>query len=320
MHKRVNEETKKEMKDLSEYLLCTRGLTKRFGHHNAVDHVDLHIPKGAIYGFIGRNGAGKTTCLKMISGLSTPTAGEIEIFGYKGRELEQMRSRIGCLIEAPGLYENMTAYENLKTKCLFCGIHKKGYIEDILDTVGLIDTGKKKTKHFSLGMKQRLGIGLALVGEPDLLVLDEPINGLDPQGIAEVRETLHRLQQERNMTILISSHILEELSKIATDYGIIHNGTLLQELTREELMRRCSERIEITLDIPERAIPVLDRLGFTQYQVTDKTHIQVYERLNESARLNMELTKAGIPVRGITITSEELESYYLNLTGGVSNV
>ena len=305
---------------MSEYLLCTRGLTKRFGHHNAVDHVDLHIPKGAIYGFIGRNGAGKTTCLKMISGLSTPTDGEIEIFGYKGRELEQMRSRIGCLIEAPGLYDNMTAYENLKTKCLFCGIHKKGYIEDILDTVGLTNTGKKKTKHFSLGMKQRLGIGLALVGEPDLLVLDEPINGLDPQGIAEVRETLHRLQQERNMTILISSHILEELSKIATDYGIIHNGTLLQELTREELMRRCSERIEITLNIPERAIPVLDRLGFTQYQVTDKTHIQVYERLNESAGLNMELTKAGIPVRGITITSEELESYYLNLTGGVSNV
>ncbi len=304
---------------MSEYLLCTRGLTKRFGHHNAADHVDLHIPKGAIYGFIGRNGAGKTTCLKMISGLSTPTEGEIEIFGYKGRELEQMRSRIGCLIEAPGLYDNMTAYENLKTKCLFCGIHKKGYIEDVLETVGLADTGKKKTKHFSLGMKQRLGIGLALVGEPDLLVLDEPINGLDPQGIVEVRDTLQRLQQKRNMTILISSHILEELSKIATHYGIIHNGALLQELTREELMRRCSERIEITLDTPENAIPVLDRLGFTRYRVTDKTHIQIYERLDESADLNMELTKAGIPVRGITITSEELESYYLNLTGGAAN-
>lgn len=304
---------------MSEYLLCTRGLTKRFGHHNAVDHVDLHISKGAIYGFIGRNGAGKTTCLKMISGLSSPTEGEIEIFGYKGRKLEQMRSRIGCLIEAPGLYENMTAYENLKTKCLFCGIHKKGYIEDILDTVGLADTGKKKTKHFSLGMKQRLGVGLVLVGEPDLLVLDEPINGLDPQGIAEVRDTLQRLQQERNMTILISSHILEELSKIATHYGIIHNGALLEELTREELMRRCSERIEITLDEPENAIPVLDRQGFTRYQVTDKTHIQIYERLGESAMLNMELSKAGIPVRGITITSEELESYFLNLTGGVAN-
>ena len=315
----MRSETKKEMNDLSDYLLCTRGLTKRFGHHHAVDHVNLHIPKGAIYGFIGRNGAGKTTCLKMISGLSKPTEGEIEIFGYSGRELEHMRSRIGCLIEAPGLYENMTAYENLKTKCLFCGIHKKGYIKDILETVGLGDTGKKNAKHFSLGMKQRLGIGLALVGEPDLLVLDEPINGLDPQGIAEVRDTLQRLQQERNMTILISSHILEELSKIATDYGIIHNGALLQELTREELMQRCSERIEITLDHPEGALPVLDRLGFSRYQVTDKNHIQVFERLNESPLLNMELSKAGIPVRGITITSEELETYFLNLTGGASN-
>lgn len=304
---------------MSDYLLFTRGLTKRFGRHNAVDHVDLHIPRGSIYGFIGRNGAGKTTCLKMISGLAAPTEGEIEIFGYKGRNLNEIRSRIGCLIEAPGLYENMTAYENLKTKCLFCGIHKKGYIEDILETVGLLDTGKKKTKHFSMGMKQRLGIGLALVGEPDLLVLDEPINGLDPQGIAEVRDTLQKLQEERSMTILVSSHILEELSKIATDYGIIHNGNLLQELTREELMQRCSERIEITLEMPERAIPILDRLGFTRYQVTDKTHIQVYERLNESALLNMELSKAGIPVRGIAITSEELETYFLGLTGGARN-
>lgn len=307
------------MKILSEYLLSTKGLSKCFGHHKAVDHVNLHIRKGAIYGFIGRNGAGKTTCLKMISGLAEPTEGEIEIFGYKGNDLKQMRARIGCLIEAPGLYENMTAYENIKTKCLFCGIHQKGYIEDILEIIGLSHTGKKKAKHFSLGMKQRLGIGLALVGEPDLLVLDEPINGLDPQGIAEVRDTLSRLQQERNLTILISSHILEELSKLATDYGIIHNGTLLQELTREELMRRCSERIEIVLDEPRRAVPILDRLGFTQYQVTDSSHIQVYERLSESAMLNMELSKAGILVKSITITNEELETYFLNLTGGAAH-
>ena len=304
---------------MSEYLLSTKGLSKCFGHHKAVDHVNLHIRKGAIYGFIGRNGAGKTTCLKMISGLAEPTEGEIEIFGYKGNDLKQMRARIGCLIEAPGLYENMTAYENIKTKCLFCGIHQKGYIEDILEIIGLSHTGKKKAKHFSLGMKQRLGIGLALVGEPDLLVLDEPINGLDPQGIAEVRDTLSRLQQERNLTILISSHILEELSKLATDYGIIHNGTLLQELTREELMRRCSERIEIVLDEPRRAVPILDRLGFTQYQVTDSSHIQVYERLSESAMLNMELSKAGILVKSITITNEELETYFLNLTGGAAH-
>ena len=284
---------------MSELLLSTNGLTKQYGHHKAVDKVNLHIKKGAIYGFIGRNGAGKTTCLKMISGLARPTAGEIEMFGCKGKELERIRSRVGCLIEAPGLYGNMNAYTNLKIKCELFGIRKKGYIEDILETVGLEGVGKKKTKHFSLGMKQRLGIGLALVGEPDLLVLDEPINGLDPQGIAEVRDTIQRLRDERNMTILISSHILEELSKIATDYGIIHNGSLLQELTSEELMKRCSERIEIELIHPEQAVPILDRMGFTNYQVTDKSHIHIFERLNESANVNMELAKAGILVNGI---------------------
>ena len=213
----------------------------------------------------------------------------------------------------------MTAADNLKIKCKLFGMKKPGYIEEILETVGLEYTGRKKAKHFSLGMKQRLGIGLALVGEPDLLVLDEPINGLDPQGIVEVRDTILRLQQERGMTIIISSHILEELSKIATHYGIIHNGCLLQELTREELMKRCCERIEITLPQPDLAVPVLDGMGFANYRVTDKNHIQIYERLNESAQLNQELVRANVLVQGITITSEELETYFLNLTGGAAN-
>ena len=213
----------------------------------------------------------------------------------------------------------MTAYENLNIKCKLLGIKQKGYIEDILDIIGLNNVEKKKTKHFSLGMKQRLGIGLALIGEPDLLILDEPINGLDPQGIAEIRDTIQRLQKERNMTICIASHILEELSKIATDYGIIHNGSLLQELTRDELMRRCSERMEITLEHPRQAVPILDSMGFVNYQVVDKEHIHVFERLNESAQLNMELAKAGIMIRGISIISEELESYFLNLTGGAKH-
>lgn len=304
---------------MSEFLLETHGLTKQYGHHKAVDSVNLHVKKGAIYGFIGRNGAGKTTCLRMIAGLARPTAGEISLFGYSGKELLQVRSRVGCLIETPGLYRNMTAYENLKVKCLMTGIKKKGYIEDILESVGLADTGNKRVKNFSLGMKQRLGVALALVGEPDLLVLDEPINGLDPQGIAEVRDTVQRLCDEKNMTIIISSHILEELAKIATDYGIIHNGSLIQELTREELMRRCSERIEITLDNPESALPVLDNMGFINYQVADKNHIYVFERLDESAALNMELAKHGVLVKGISITSEELESYFLNLTGGAAD-
>ena len=301
---------------MSELLLQTRNLTKQYGRHRAVDDVNMHIKKGAIYGFIGRNGAGKTTCLKMISGLSTPSYGEIEMFGYKGKDLQKVRSRVGCLIEAPGLYGNMSAYDNLNIKCKLTGIKKKGYIEELLKTVGLDTVGEKKTKHYSLGMKQRLGIALALVGEPDLLILDEPINGLDPQGIVEVRETIQKLAKERGMTICISSHILEELSKLATDYGIIHNGCLVQELTREELMKKCSERIELTLDNPKQAIPVLDDMGFNSYQVIDKEHIHIFERLGESASLHMELAKAGIPVKGISITSEELENYFLRLTGG----
>ena len=301
---------------MSELLLQTRNLTKQYGRHRAVNDVNMHIKKGAIYGFIGRNGAGKTTCLKMISGLSTPSYGEIEMFGYKGKDLQKVRSRVGCLIEAPGLYGNMSAYDNLNIKCKLTGIKKKGYIEELLKTVGLDTVGEKKTKHYSLGMKQRLGIALALVGEPDLLILDEPINGLDPQGIVEVRETIQKLAKERGMTICISSHILEELSKLATDYGVIHNGCLVQELTREELMKKCSERIELTLDNPKQAIPVLDDMGFNSYQVIDKEHIHIFERLGESASLNMELAKAGIPVKGISITSEELENYFLRLTGG----
>ena len=281
---------------MSELLLQTRALTKQYGRHRAVDQVSMHIKKGAIYGFIGRNGAGKTTTLRMISGLASPTAGEIELFGCRGRELSRIRSRVGCLIEGPGLYGSMSARDNLKMKSMLLGVYKRGYEEELLDIVGLGGVGKKPVKRYSLGMKQRLGIALALVGEPDLLLLDEPINGLDPQGIAEVRDTVLKLNRERNMTILISSHILEELSKIATDYGIIHNGTLLQELTNEELMEKCSERLEVTLDDPERAVPVMDRLGIKRYQVADREHIYIFERLEESAALNMAFAKAGIPV------------------------
>lgn len=219
----------------------------------------------------------------------------------------------------PGIYGNLSAYDNLDLKCHFFGIHKKGYIEEILEIVGLSDAGKKKTKHFSLGMKQRLGIGLALVGEPDLLLLDEPINGLDPQGIVEIRDTILRLNKERNMTIVISSHILEELSKIATDYGIIHHGELIEEITREELMERCGERIEIATEVPEQIIPVLDQLGIQQYQIVDSGHVWVFEKMDQSAWLNRELIKAGAEIRELKVCSEKLENYYLNLTGGAGH-
>ena len=299
-----------------EYLLSTDGLTKRFKRQTAVDHVSLHVKRGAIYGFIGRNGAGKTTFLKMISGLSTPTSGEISLFGYSGVERKKVLSRIGVLIEAPGLYPDMSAYDNLKLKCICVGINKNGYIESILKTVGLDMVGQKKVKNFSVGMKQRLGIGMALVGEPDLLALDEPINGLDPQGIAEVRDTILRLNHERNITIIISSHILEELSKIATNYGIIHEGRLIKDLTSEELAEECSKRIEIKLDHPELALPVLDRLGFTKYRTVDQNTIQIFERLDESGAINMELAKQNIIVQSITVAGENIEDYFLNLTGG----
>lgn len=305
---------------MSEVLLQTRALTKQYGHQKAVDNVDIHIKKGAIYGFIGRNGAGKTTCMRMICGLAKPTSGEISMFGYTGKDLSKVRSRVGCLIEAPGVYPNLTAKENLEMKCRLFGIDKKGYADSILEKVGLLGVEKKKTKNFSLGMRQRLGIGMALVGEPELLVLDEPINGLDPQGIAEVRDTIQNLCDQQDMTVFISSHILEELSKLATDYGIINKGALLQEITRDELLNKCSDKISITVNDPNAAVSVLDEMRFTNYKIIDKNHIDVYERLNESAALNTKLVTSGVSVAEIAVTGMELETYFLNLTGGAANV
>ncbi|MCC8022431.1 MAG: ATP-binding cassette domain-containing protein [Clostridiales bacterium] len=303
-----------------DYLLKTDCLTKQYGRQKAVDNVSLHIRQGDIYGFIGRNGAGKTTFLRMVSGLAAPTSGSYSLYGYTGAAAGQVLHRVGNLIEAPGLYPQMSAYENMKVKCLCAGIRRPGYIESLLELVKLDGAGKKKVRHFSLGMKQRLGIAIALVGDPDLLVLDEPINGLDPQGIAEVRDIVQNLNRERNITILISSHILTELSKIATHYGIIHEGRLIRELSREQLLELSQDRIEIRLDQPQQACTVLEGMGFTQYRVVDKNTIQVLERLDESGSITMELSRAGIPVNSIGVTQEDLETYFLNLTGGAHHV
>lgn len=304
---------------MMEYLLCTNSLTKQYGRHKAVNSVNVHIRQGDIYGLIGRNGAGKTTLLKMISGLASPTEGDFTLFGKTGKEAYRYLSRVGTLIESPGIYPNMTAADNLKLKCLAMGVRKKNEIEELLDIVGLSDAGKKKVKNFSMGMKQRLGIALALVGDPDLVVLDEPINGLDPQGIAEIRDTLFRLNSERNITLIISSHILEELSKIATHYGIIHDGVLIQDLTREELLERCSERIELKTDDTRGACTVLDEMGITRYKVVDPDTIHIFERLNDSGEITFSLAQHRIKTLGITVKNEELEDYYLNLTGGAVN-
>ena len=304
---------------MSEYVLRTTNLTKQFKSYKAVNEVNMHIKKGAIYGFIGRNGAGKTTFLKMISGLSSPTSGEIELFGLTGPDRRKVLDRVGVLIEAPGLYLDMTAFDNLKLKAVCMGIYKKAYVEEILKLVGLADVEKKKVKDFSLGMKQRLGIGMALIGEPDLLVLDEPINGLDPQGIHEVRETILKLNKEKHITVIISSHILEELSKLVTNYGIIHNGILVEELTKEELQEKCEERIRIKADDVKRACTVLEEYGITKYKVTDNKTIRVYERLHEVAQINAVLVKNNILVNSIGLHNESLESYFMNLTGGTVN-
>ncbi|MDO5521539.1 MAG: ATP-binding cassette domain-containing protein [bacterium] len=303
---------------MSEFLLKTNGLTKKFKEQAAVDHVNIHVRKGDIYGFIGKNGAGKTTFLKMVSGLSHPTSGEIELFGYTGAELGKVYSRIGTLIEAPGLYPNMTAYENMNLKCLGIGVKDKSCIHEYLTLMGLENVKKKKVKNFSLGMKQRLGIAMAMVGEPDLLLLDEPINGLDPEGIAKIRDILLRLNKEKNMTIIISSHILEELSKIASMYGIINQGHLVQELSKEELMTKCSERIEILSPQTDMICTILEEdFGIADYKVVENDKVYIFEQLRKCSEINRKLANRGIQVNAIGINNESLESYFLGLTGGM---
>ena len=299
---------------MSEIILQTQELKKVYGKQVAVDGIDLKVERGSIYGLIGKNGAGKTTTLKMISGLAKPTSGSFSLFGKTGSELADVRGRVSCLIEEPGLYPNMTAFENLKAKCLCYGVKGDAYIKELLERVGLANVGKKKAGHFSLGMKQRLGIAMAMVGEPDLLVLDEPINGLDPEGIVEIRDTLTQFSREKGVTILISSHILEELSKVATHYGIMSKGRLVEQLTAEELADRCSLRIEAVVDRPEIAGTVLERLGITNYKVVDKETINISERLEDVAQINRALNEAGVLVSKIMVNNESLESFFLTTT------
>lgn len=218
-----------------EVLVQTNHLTKQYGKHKVINDVNISVMQGDIYGLIGRNGAGKTTLLRLISGLARPTGGDVYLWGDNGQNAVSVRKKIGVLIEAPGVYPSMSAADNIKLKCLATGISGKDRIAELLDIVGLSDASRKKVKHFSVGMKQRLGIALALVGSPELVILDEPVNGLDPQGITEVRQLIMRLNRERNTTFIISSHILGELSKIATHYGIIDNGELKKQIRKAEL-------------------------------------------------------------------------------------
>jgi len=299
---------------MNHYILETHSLTKIYGEHKASDSINIHVKKGAIYGLIGRNGAGKTTFMKMITGLSNPTSGEFLINGHSENELKTVRKMVGNLIEAPGLYPEMTAYQNLKCRCIQCGIKGNAQIDKLLALVGLSNTGKKKAGKFSLGMKQRLGIAMALVGNPELLVLDEPINGLDPQGIHEFREMLLKLNQQ-GITLMISSHILDELSKIATDYGIIHEGKLIEEITKEEFFSNCMDKVIIRTDKIEKSAAFLERTDIHDYTITGDT-IQINSHVSETGKLNALLVSQGITVNEIYVKSESLEEHYLKLTGG----
>ena len=298
---------------MDKYLLETKNLTKEFGKFKAVNDVNLHIKRGAIYGFIGRNGAGKTTFLKMISSLSAPSSGEIIMFGKKGKELIQIRDRIGCLIEAPGLYPNMSAYNNLKIKCIALGYNKKSYIDELLCIVGLESVKNKKVKKFSLGMKQRLGIAMALVGEPDLLVLEEPINGLDPQGIVEIRELILKLNRERRITVLISSHILDELSKLATHYGFIDSGHIVKEMSAAEVEAACRKCVRMEVTNVSALASLMDEMG-VDYRIISDSCADVYAKLGVS-EIAAKLEAKNCEITSMTEHDESLESFYIGLVG-----
>ena len=294
------------------FILTTTNLTKTYGKKDAAKDINIHVREGEIYGLIGRNGAGKTTVMRVISGLSKATSGSYELFG-------ENKFGVGVLIESPGIYPNMSAEENIRLKCIALGCNNSDYIQSLLKTVGLENTGKKPAGSFSLGMRQRLGIGLALVGDPKMIVLDEPINGLDPQGIVEVRKTLERLKNEKGITIMISSHILDELSKLADSYGIIHEGRLLDEFTTEELTDRCGRYVTVRTDDNSRALEVLQAAGFTNSVIDDNKDIRVDDAIHQTIEMNSILVNAGIGVKELLIKNTSLEDYYLSVTGGKHN-
>lgn len=297
-----------------KYAVETMALTKTYKGKDAVKNLDMKVREGAIYGFIGRNGAGKSTTLKMICGLAAPTSGDIRIFG-KPVEHPCTARRMGCLIESTGLYPRMTARENLLMKAKCMGLADMESVDRILKTTGLADTGRKKTIHFSMGMKQRLGIALALLGNPDLLILDEPINGLDPEGIREVRRLLQELN-EQGKTLIISSHILGELSKISTHYGIIKEGCLVEQVSREELEKKCKDYFQIEVDDVSRTLAlVTEAAPGIQAEVCDKRCLRLYD-IKEGAWLNQLLIENRIQVFSSGFHHMDLEEYFLNRMDG----
>lgn len=299
-----------------EYALEVNALTKSYHGAKALDNLTMRVPKGAIYGFVGKNGAGKTTLIRVICGLQPLTSGEYSLYGKKSgeKEIEKARRRMGAVVETPSIYLNMTAEDNLKEQYRVLGMPSFKGIPELLALVGLSDTGKKKAKNFSLGMRQRLGIAVALAGNPDFLVLDEPVNGLDPQGIIEVRELILKLNRERQITVLISSHILDELSRIATHYGFIDRGHIVKEIGAEELEKACRKCVRIEVSDTKALVRVLDRMG-VKYSILGEYSADIFASVNVTA-LSLALAEESCEIRSITERDESLESYFINLVGG----
>lgn len=296
-----------------ETVLRTVGLTKRFGRASAVDHVSMTVNKGDIYGFIGKNGAGKTTFMRVVLGLSAPTEGTVELFG--GLSPEEAGKKIGALIEAPGIFPHCTAKENMK-RFEILKDEDESKIDGLLDFVGLGDVGNKKAGKFSLGMKQRLGIAIAMLGDPELLILDEPVNGLDPTGMKEIRDLILRLNREKGITVLISSHLLDELSKIVTRYGIINNGVLVDEIDASEMKAKTGHRLIIVVDDVEKAVSLLEKeVGKDSIGINGHA-IGLSSGLDRTAELNALLVKNGVAVSSLSVKTDGLEKYFIEKVGG----
>lgn len=302
-----------------QYILETINLKKNYGKFNILKDLNMHITKGAIYGFIGKNGAGKTTLIRIICGLQKPTSGSYSIYGIlnNNKKIIESRKKIGAIIESPSICLDMSAKDNLILQNKIIGVHNDKNVDDILKLIGLENTGTKKAKNFSLGMRQRLAIGVALVGNPKFLILDEPINGLDPEGIIEIRNLILRLNKENNITFLISSHYLDELSKIATCYGFINEGKIVKEINREDLEKELHQKIRINVDNLQICDNYLND-NKLEYKIISETLVDIYSNFNIS-KLIIELSKLNCNVNGIQENGESLENYYLSLIGDTKN-
>ena len=294
-------------------VVSIKDISKFYGKAQVLKNVSLDIPNGSIFGLVGRNGAGKTTLMRIITGLAEPTSGSYSISGLssKDKEIIKVRRRMGSIIESPAVFRNLSAYDNLKLQYINLGMTSYDDIPGLLELVELNNTGKKTAGKFSLGMKQRLGIAVALCGKPDILVLDEPINGLDPQGIIQMREILIRINRERHTTILISSHILEELSKLATHYAFIDNGEILQTLSADELMNKVRKSSRLKVSSVEDLCPVFDRNDI-DYKINGEDTVDIYSEISVSRTVAL-ANEAGVEVISVAENNESLEGYFMNL-------